>query len=79
MKPYTMAEEDAETLRLIKLRHYQPMPHGVTEALCQKAGELIELQNELIIKLSDALIAIDAAQQSARNWRFIDKTPKSGV
>lgn len=63
-----MTPEDAETLRLLKLRHYQPMPHGVTEALCHKAGELIERQKELIITLSDALIAIDAAQQAGRNW-----------
>lgn len=50
-----MTEEDAETLRLIKLRHYQPMPHGVTEALCHKAGELIERQQAVIRQLQDCI------------------------
>lgn len=50
-----MTEEDAETLRLIKLRHYKPMPHGVTEALCWKAGLLIERQNAVINQMMDCI------------------------
>lgn len=68
-----MTEEDAETLRLIKLRHFKPMPHGVTEALCWKAGELIERQNAVINQLQDC-IALTSHPRV-----FVDKTPKSGV
>lgn len=33
---------DEAILHKLKLRHYQPMPHGTTELLCLKAAELIE-------------------------------------
>ena len=52
---HQLSEDDAETLRLIKLRHYKPMPHGVTEALCWKAGLLIERQNAVINQMMDSI------------------------
>lgn len=33
---------DEAILHKLKLRHYQPTPHGTTELLCFKAAELIE-------------------------------------
>lgn len=39
---------DSVILHRLKLRHYQPMPHGTTELLCLKAAELIERQIEAI-------------------------------
>lgn len=39
---------DSDILHRLKLRHYQPMPHGTTELLCLKAAELIERQIEAL-------------------------------
>ena len=67
--PRTASPEEVKKAHRRKVKESQPMPHGVTEALCWKAGLLIEKQNETILQLTDCLIAIDDAKQAAKNWR----------